>query len=262
MSKASSGESRAELWFSEYLRLGSDRSLRKLAAETEQICSIHGWDRPPSERTLFDWSARFGWDRRAKAHDAEVMEMARAQLLKKCAGLAERRTELALDQTLAFHALVRSGLTIETPVLDEHGNGRTEVLDDGSIRPMVTRRAATFRELRKADIAAIIALHNAAVGTEQRLLAGAPDQYREMQNRQGEDGPGITVLGPEALQEMGNKIGGLVRILRETTDRRQAEAAQAATANGSATDQPPPVDPNYDPDDPGLMWEEVDDDEY
>lgn len=31
-----------------------------------------------------------------------------------------------------------------------------------------------------------------------------------MQNRQGEDGPGITVLGPEALQEMGIKIGVLV----------------------------------------------------
>ncbi len=258
MSKASSAESRAEKWFSEYLRLGSDRSLRKLAAETEQTCSIHGWDRPPSERTLFDWSARFGWNRRAKAHDAEVMERARAQLVKKRADLAERRMELALDQTLAFHALVRSGLTIETPVLDEHGNGRTEVLDDGSNRPMVTRRAAAFRELRKPDIAAIIALHNAAVGTEQRLLAGAPDQYREMQNRQGEDGPGVTVLGPEAIHEMGIKIGSLVRHLSDTTERRKAERADATVVQTSSEQ---PVSNDDDPDDPGLEWEEVDEDE-
>jgi hypothetical protein len=261
VSKATQAPLRADLWFEHYLAMGTERSIRKLAADAGRIGSSNGLDTIPPQRTLFNWSSKYGWDRRAREHDAEAMTRARTQLLKKRADLAESRVELALDHTMAFHALVRDALTVVTPILDENGKPSSTVHDDGSFTPNEDRRAATFRELSRQDIFSIIAFHNAAVATERALLAGAADRYQQNQDEQGADGPGITVLEPEAIQEMGIKIGGLVRHLKRVTEDRQADKRLAAEQHVELEEVSPAVDPDYNPDDPGLMWEEVPDDE-
>jgi len=250
MSKATHAAAKADTWFQAYLAMGDNRSLRKLAAEIRQRGGTVTEEYAPALRTLESWSAKYDWDRRAREHDAEVMERARNQLLRRRAGLAEERVEIALAHTLAFHMLVRSGLTREETT--------TDVMDDGSIREVTTSRPATFAEMSKVDLHAIITLHNTAVATERALLAGASDRYRANLAEQGEQGAGVTVLGPEALMEMGTKIGSLVRKLSATTERRKAERADATVVQTSSEQ---PVFNDDDPDDPGLEWEEVDEDE-
>lgn len=250
MSKATHAAAKADTWLQEYLAMGNDRSLHKLAVNVRRITGENGWRDPPAERTLESWSSRYNWNRRARDFDTQVMERARNQLLRRRADLAENRVEISLQHTQAFHMLVRSGLTREETT--------TEVMDDGSIREVTTSRPATFAEMSKADVYAIITLHNTAVATERALLAGASDRYRANQAEQGEQGTGVNVLGPEALMEMGSKIGSLVRHLSATTERRKAERADAAVVQTSSEQ---PVINDDDPDDPGLEWEEVDEDE-
>jgi hypothetical protein len=52
-----------------------------------------------------------------------------------------------------------------------------------------------------------------------------------------------------------------VRKLSEVTERRRAEGTRAAIEHDPDGEVSPPVDPWYNPDDPGLEWEEVEDDE-
>ncbi len=252
MSKATHAAAKADRWLQEYLAMGKDRSLHKLAVDVRRIVGENGWRDPPAERTLESWSSKYGWDRRARDFDTQVMERARNQLLRRRADLAENRVDISLQHTQAFHMLVRSGLTREETT--------TEVMDDGSFREVTTSRPATFAEMSKVDLRAIITLHNTAVATERALLGGASDRYRANQAEQGEQGAGVTVLGPEALMEMGSKIGSLVRKLSATTERRKAERTVEAVEGGEA-EEPRPVIDGYDPDDPGLEWEEVDEDE-
>lgn len=250
MSKATQAAGKADRWLQEYLAMGKDRSLHKLAVHVRRNTGENGWRDPPAERTLESWSARYNWNRRARDFDTQVMERARNQLLRRRADLAEERVEIALAHTLAFHMLVRGGLTREET--------QTDVMDDASIRETTTHRPATFSEIPNADLHAIITLHNTAVATERALLAGASDRYRANQAEQGEQEAGVTVLGPEALMEMGTKIGSLVRKLSATTERRKAERADATVVQTSSEQ---PVLNDDDPDDPGLEWEEVDEDE-
>jgi hypothetical protein len=56
-------------------------------------------------------------------------------------------------------------------------------------------------------------------------------------------------------------VGNLVRKLSEVTERRRAEGTRAAIEHDPDGEVSPPVDPWYNPDDPGLEWEEVEDDE-
>ncbi len=148
------------------------------------------------------------------------MELARTQLLRRRAGLAAERVELALGHAQAFHALVLSGLTREVDI--------DEVQDNGSIKTVKGTRPGTFQELTNGDIYATVNLHNTALATERALLGGASDRYRAMQNRQGDDGPGVTVLGPEAIQDMSIKIDRLVRHLTRAPEHRKADGANKA----------------------------------
>jgi hypothetical protein len=172
--------------------------------------------------------------------------------------MAEQRLEVALEHTMAFHSLVRSALTVEEPILDTDGTQRIEVHADGSFTPLVTYRPAMFRELSRQDINALISLHNTAVATERTLLAGAADRYQEHQAQQVDAGVGVTILGPEAVIEMGTAVGRLVKHLAATTERRRAEQSSSDLENGPYADVPSDS-VNDDPDDPELHWEEIDD---
>jgi len=69
MTRATMAESRAEMWFEEYLALGETRSLRRLSADSQRILgSMPSGQALPADRTLFEWSAKYRWDRRAKLH--------------------------------------------------------------------------------------------------------------------------------------------------------------------------------------------------
>lgn len=251
MSKLAQAAAKASVWLEQYLALGEERSIHKLAVNVRRICGENGWEYAPAERTLESWSARYGWDRLAKQHDAEVMEKARAQLLKKRADLAETRVTIALDHCEAFHALVRDALTVETPVMDENGKPTITVHANGSFTPNVDRRPATFRDLDRHDIAAIIALHNAAVSTERMLLTGASSPRQDTESQGRDDGAVIRVLGPEALAEMAIKVGSLVQTLAETTERRKAEKAQAIIPHDRDEEAYLLADGEYDPGGPG-----------
>jgi hypothetical protein len=66
MSKATHAAAKADRWLQEYLAMGDDRSLRKLATEAPRIASARGYSYVPLLRTLGRWSSLHGWDRRAR----------------------------------------------------------------------------------------------------------------------------------------------------------------------------------------------------
>jgi len=225
MTKATVAEARAEMWFDEYLALGGSRSIRRLAADSQHILSrMPKGTTVPSERTLFQWSARYGWDRRAKQHDRTVRDNARAHLLEEQEELAVIRQNVALDHSMAFHALVRDFLTIRTPVMDPN-NPKEQleaVQDDGSLAPVFTSRPATKDDLNRADAYLMSHLHSVALSTERLYLGNAAERAREYREQQGGSNE-MTFLGPEAIREMGIKIGTLIEKLSETTERRRAQ---------------------------------------
>jgi hypothetical protein len=71
----------------------------------------------------------------------------------------------------------------------------------------------------------------------------------------GQEGPAVTVLGPEAIQEIGLKVGKLVRQLAKTTEARRAQREL------EVIDQEPASEEFESADDPNLMWEEITDDD-
>ena len=259
MSKATVAEARSEMWFDEYLALGGSRSIRRLAAEAQQILSrLPKGQAVPSDRTLFQWSARYGWDRRAKQHDRTVRDNARSHLLEEQEDLAVQRQRIALDHSLAFHALVRDFLTIRTPVMDPN-NPKEQleaVQDDGSLAPVFNSRPARKEDLDRADVYLMSHLHTVALTTERLYLGNAAERAREYREQQG-GGNEMTVLGPEAIREMGIKIGTLVEKLSETTERNRAQR-RLEVIEGETTAAEQPL---YNADDPNLIWEEVPEDE-
>jgi len=259
MSKATVAEARSEMWFDEYLALGGSRSIRRLAAEAQQTLSrLPKGQAVPSDRTLFQWSARYGWDRRAKQHDRTVRDNAREHLLAEQEDLAIQRQRIALDHSMAFHALVRDFLTVRTPVMDpDHPEEQLmEAQDDGSLAPVFDSRPARRDELERADIYAFTHLHTVATSTEKLYLGNAAERAREYREQQG-GGNEMTILGPEALREMGIKIGTLVEKLSETTERRRAQRRLEVIEGETTAAQ----EPLYNADDPKLIWEEVPEDE-
>jgi len=146
----------------------------------------------------------------------------------------------------------RSGLSIEA---DKYvvgaprvGKGTQELAAGAERRIESAANKAKF---------SMITLHNTAVATEKALLAGAADRYQQYQAEQGDVGPIVNVLGPEAIMEMGILVGNLVKKLDKVTSQRRAEKALSIAEHDPA----PPVDADSNPDDPGLEWEEVDEDE-
>ena len=57
------------------------------------------------------------------------------------------------------------------------------------------------------------------------------------------------------------KIGGSVRHLARVTEDQQADKRLAAEQHVEPEEVSPALDPQYDPDDPGLMWIGVPDEE-
>jgi hypothetical protein len=60
---------------------------------------------------------------------------------------------------------------------------------------------------------------------------------------------------------MGIRVGHLVRKLSQVTERRRAEKTISMIEHDAHEGEAPPVDPDHNPDDPGLVWEEIPDDE-
>jgi hypothetical protein len=239
MSRATMTASKADAHLQRYLDMGPGRSIRGLALESQRTDSA-GWS-PPQERTLFRWSAQYGWDRRAKQFDREVAERARRQLLQRRADMAQARMDIALDTSMELHRMVRSAITIE----DEASAGNP----DGPVL-----RARSFAEMTEGDIYAMLALLGMARSIDDDILGDAPYAYEEYQEQQGQGGPAINVLGPEAVMEMGIKVRALVKKLSEGMEARKA-AKQDAIEHNPDEDEPD------DDDDDDIEWEEVRDDE-
>jgi hypothetical protein len=254
MSAPAGTTGRSEAWLEAYLELGTDRSLRKLIAESEQIARSKGLGKPPSAATIFRWSSHFGWDRRAGEHDAAVAARAWEQLLQRRANVEEERIDLSLSHAEVFHHVVQSALVLETPQLDDNGEPIMTVVD-GRPTPLLDRRVATYADHSPQAWRAIMAIHDQAVQTERTLLAGSSERYRQMQEAGGAQGPVINVLGREATMEIGFKVGRLVKALAKETARRRADLQLAATRQEQTPEE------EWNADDPGLQWVEVDDDE-
>jgi len=199
-----------------------------------------------------------GWDRRAKQHDRTVRDNARAQLLEEQEQLAVMRQNVALDHSMAFHALVRDYLTIRTPVMDPD-NPKVQLMasqDGGAPEPVFHSRPARKEDLDRADVYLMSHLHTVALATERLYLGNAAERAREYREQQG-GGNEMTFLGPEAIREMGIKIGTLVEKLSEPTERRRAQRQlEIIEGETAAAEQP-----LYNADDPNLIWEEVPEDE-
>jgi hypothetical protein len=220
MSKASHAAARADFWFHRYVAMGTDRSIRALAARAQQVGSAEGGS-TPKERTLFRWSSDFDWDHRARIEDARAAEQARSQLLHRRANESERRSWAALDTTDAFRRLIEDALTVEEPVLDDTGNEPALIGTDGHVQLPLRRRPARFRDLARADIYALIALHNVAFRTDRSILGNAAESELDFLDRGGS--AEIKVLGPEALQEMSVMFENLVQTLDTEMKEHRAE---------------------------------------
>jgi hypothetical protein len=243
MSRATHAAARAESIFEDYLAMGPTRSLKKLASE---LRSNFG-DDAPTLRTVENWSAHHGWDRRAKLFDRDEAERAKYQLLIHRSGILEERLEIALDHAMILHNYFRNGMTRV-----EH---RTEVAADGSIlREWDERIPLPPDQVPVARVYAYMAAEKQATMIEHMLVGAASNRRELYEERMCQEGPAITVLGPEAMQELGLKVGKLVRQLAKTTEARRAEREL------EIIDQEPEEEFES-ADDPGLVWEEVDPDE-
>lgn len=168
------------------------------------------------------------------------------------------RQNVALDHSMAFHALVRDYLTIRTPVMDPD-NPKVQLMasqDGGAPEPVFHSRPARKEDLDRADVYLMSHLHTVALATERLYLGNAAERAREYREQQG-GGNEMTFLGPEAIREMGIKIGTLVEKLSEPTERRRAQRQlEIIEGETAAAEQP-----LYNADDPNLIWEEVPEDE-
>jgi hypothetical protein len=234
MSKSTVTATKADAYLQRYLDMGPARSIRRLTLESQRAVSGRG--RTPTERTLFRWSAQYEWDRRAKQFDQEVAERARRQLLQRRADMAQARMDIALDTSMALHRMVHSAITSE----DEASAGNP----DGPVL-----RARTFAEMTEGDIYAMLALLEMARSIDDDILRDAPSAFEKYQEQQGQGGPVINVLEPEAVRELGIKVRALVRNLSEVTEARQAAKQEA-------------IEHNPDEDEPDdIEWEVVPNDE-
>jgi hypothetical protein len=224
--------------------VGPTRSLKKLASELRSNVG----DDAPTLRTLETWSSRYGWDRKAKQFDHDEAERAKYQLLIHRSGVLEERMEISLDHAMILHNYFRNGMTRV-----EH---RTEVATDGSIlREWDERIPLPPEQIVISHFYACMAAEKQATMIEHMLVGAASDRREMYEERMGQEGPAITVLGPEAMQELGLKVGKLVRQLAKTTEARRAQREL------EIIDQEPDEVEFESADDPGLQWEEVDDDE-
>ena len=151
MSNTTAAAAKADVWFTRYIDMGEDRSLRGLAAIARQEASEGGGGSAPSERTFFGWSSRYGWERRARQHDAEVNARVRDKVLKKhsCAFDVSRVLQKPLPDAFGL-AKTAAGLQNIAPVLSQQDAKRPP--QEGERPPVVhdNDRGATGTARRDA----------------------------------------------------------------------------------------------------------------
>jgi len=250
VSNVAATAAKADIWFNQYLALGEERSIRSLVALAPQLCSEGVGVAPPSERTLFAWSSRYGWDRRARQHDTQLRAVARDQALKDQATTAVERAGVALGSSMAFHALVRDAMTYREPRMNPKAPKEQliEVADGGGLMPVFDYRPKTWEEVRP-DVYAIAALHGMAIATERQYLGDAIERYHTHMTDGESKAPVIEILGREAVVDMGISVSKMVRRLGAITDVKRAELA----AQGES-EAPREIEPE-----PEIEWEEVTD---
>jgi hypothetical protein len=147
-----------------------------------------------------------------------------------------------------------------------------EVQDNASLveRPPQERRR-TWREARR-DVYAIVALADYILRAEQRLYGNVQEQFHQLQEQMAE-GPAVTVLGPDALAELGMKMGRVVQALERRTvqQRRQNDLAEKGLMPPPDMDREEVTDADYRqaidwdagamPDAGTFVLDEVEDDE-
>lgn len=261
MSNSTRLKAKTEVWFQEYLEMGHGRSLRKLIAESERIASAKGLGNPPSEATIFQWSASHGWDQRARQHDAEVSAEARQRLFRRRADTEEKPFDAALMHTELFQHVLQSALVIETPRPDDAADPFVNVAN-ASGTPLYDRRVATPPDYEAQEWRTLIAMHKAVADTARALVQGAGERYRQFQESEQEGGAVIQVLGPEALREMAVHVNRFVKHAAKLTDQRKAEMAHAAEDDGNEQEDSSQRDPAHSLTLEDLGWEEVPDDDF
>jgi len=179
MSNSSKAGSRAGRWYVEYLAMGSQRSLEKLAADARRIAAERGWSSAPSKRTLENWSSNDGWSRKALEHDREVMAQVHKQLVYKRADQSQRSQDRALEIAEKMQGLVEDALTVRTERIDpETGEQAFTVDGKGEVIKLFDERPKRFDELSKPAISSIIALTREAAATNRALLGEAPEKLQ------------------------------------------------------------------------------------
>jgi len=250
VSSTASAAAKADVWFNQYLALGEGRSIKLLISNVQEACRAGEGGPPPPERTLFSWSSRYGWDRRAREHDKQLAARARDKVLKDQATTAEERAEVALGTSMAFHALVRDALTHREPRMDPKDPEiqLTGIADDGGVVDLFNYRPKTWEEIRP-DVYAVVALHGLAIATEKQYLGDAVERYQTHIADGESKAPVIEILGREAVVDMGISIGKMVRRLGAITDVKRAELAAAGESEA-----PREIESG-----PEIEWEEVTD---
>jgi hypothetical protein len=214
---------RRELWKTEYVEMGRDRSLQQLIDDAPRIARERGWDRAPSPRILSKWFVDYGWDDHATRYDAEAARQAWYERLCERAELQKAREELTLENTGMMYAMAASALIEEIPVPNEHGNQRFTVNKDGSLTPVVYRRPVPADKLPVQTGKVVRALLRTAVKTDQALLAGADDRY-QASIAPVETAPAVTYLGRESVRDITTRVDRLIRKLKAESKRRDAES--------------------------------------
>jgi len=179
MSNSSKAESRAGRWYVEYLAMGSQRSLEKLAADAHRIAAERGWSSAPSKRTLETWSSNDCWSKKALEHDRAVMAQVHKQLVYKRADQSQRSQDRALEIAEKMYGLVEDALTVRTERIDpETGEQAFTVDGKGEVIKLFDERPKRFDDLSKPAISSITALTREAAAINRALLGEAPEKLQ------------------------------------------------------------------------------------
>lgn len=273
MSKCSQAESKAGPWCMEYLAMGPERSLEKLAADARRIASERGWSSAPSKRTLETWSKNYDWSKKAHEHDREVIAQAHEQLLYKRADQSQRSEDRGLGNLDHMQRLAEEAVTVRTERIDPETGEQAFIVDGkGDVIKLFDVRPKRFDEMPKSEISSFIALTREAGAIHRALLGDAQENLQVYRAKTAHEDPESHYFEREAKHEIAKEIGTLLREVEEDQQKGRAQTARAeAERQVGLTDEgleltennrhPAGSPAEWQANNPGLVWEMVPDDE-